>query len=169
MKIDKKMKGEIGLHLLASRLFANGLIALPTMRNTKGYDMVVFNPIRNKGIGLEVKANESPKQGFPVLTSNFANCERMIEQRIMCPFVFVDISDVENARFFLVSPQPLKSILSNNFRNNKEKVRSKDPKKYEEKMDPNYKKGDLWTVKPEQLGEYEIKGNKWHFFADLLE
>jgi len=48
MTIEKEFKGNVGLFLVCAEFSKRNLIAMPTSRNTKGYDVVVLNPKTNK-------------------------------------------------------------------------------------------------------------------------
>ena len=41
--IDKSLIGAAGVHLVVSELSFRGLIALPTIKNTRGFDVIVTN------------------------------------------------------------------------------------------------------------------------------
>jgi len=64
MVIKKEFIRNVGLYLTCAELSKKELIALPTSRNTKGYDIVVLNPNTNKSLGLQVKCNLN--KDFPI-------------------------------------------------------------------------------------------------------
>ena len=73
-QLEKQMKGQVGVHLVASKLFQKKLVALTTPRNMVGYDIVVFNPYTNKGKGIQVKYTDQKE--FPIINSSYKGKER---------------------------------------------------------------------------------------------
>jgi hypothetical protein len=61
--LDKALIGAAGVHFVASELSLRGLIALPTIRNTAGIDIVVVNKDGTWHANLQVKTSRS-KVGF---------------------------------------------------------------------------------------------------------
>jgi len=53
MEIKKEFKGSVGLFLVCAELSKQNLIAMPTSRNTKSYDIIVLNPDTNRSIGYK--------------------------------------------------------------------------------------------------------------------
>ena len=45
---ERQFKGNLGMFLVCAELSKHNLIAMPTSRNTKGYDIVVLNPRTNR-------------------------------------------------------------------------------------------------------------------------
>lgn len=76
------------------------MIALITSRNTKGYDIVVFNPETNKGKGIQVKCTD--RKDFPVASTFLKGMDEELHKKIVCDFVFVDISS-DCPKFFILS------------------------------------------------------------------
>ncbi len=62
-KVDNSLIGAAGVHFVVSELSLRGLIALPTVRNTAGVDVVVTSPDGSWHANLQVKASKS-KVGF---------------------------------------------------------------------------------------------------------
>lgn len=163
-KINKSLKAEIGVHLVASKLFSMNYIALVTSRNTKGYDVIVLNPRTNKGMGIQVKTIDNPKKEFPILSANFPNYEQKINEKIVCPFVFVDISDMQKPNFYIVPQDKLKRIVKEMIIRYEKRLEKEQPEKFKEKMNPRYK-ADLWAVKLDYIKQFE---NQWHIITDSL-
>ena len=88
--IAPQFKGNLGLFLVCAELSKRNLIAMPTARNTKGYDIVVLNPKTKKAVPIQVKCTD--KRDFPILNTHWRDYEDRIEDSILCDFVFVDIS-----------------------------------------------------------------------------
>jgi hypothetical protein len=61
--LDKALIGAAGVHFVAAELSLRGLIALPTIRNTAGIDLVVVNKSGTWQANLQVKSSRS-KVGF---------------------------------------------------------------------------------------------------------
>jgi hypothetical protein len=67
---DKALTGAAGVHFIASELSLRGLVALPTIRNTAGIDIVVVNKRGTWQANLQVKTSRS-KVGFWPVGKNF--------------------------------------------------------------------------------------------------
>lgn len=65
---DKALIGAAGVHYVASEPSLRGLIALPTIRNTAGTDIVVTNPRGDWFANLQVKTSRSRVSFWPVGT-----------------------------------------------------------------------------------------------------
>jgi hypothetical protein len=65
---DKSLIGAAGVHFVASQLSLRGLIALPTIRNTAGVDIVVVNQEGELKANLQVKTSRSRVDFWPVGT-----------------------------------------------------------------------------------------------------
>jgi len=68
MSISKGTKGAAGVNFVAAELSMLGKAALPTTRNVKGPDIVVFDPETLKSAFIQVKSTDKPKNGWPVYT-----------------------------------------------------------------------------------------------------
>jgi|GEM_PF-1835933 len=71
MVIAKKIKkrsnaltGSAGVHYVCSILNANGIVALPTIRNTEGFDIVVLNRRGELGACIQVKTNSTNRNSW---------------------------------------------------------------------------------------------------------
>ena len=64
--IDKALIGAAGVHFVASELSLRGLIALPTIRNTAGIDIVVVNKDGTWQANLQVKTSRSKVSFWPI-------------------------------------------------------------------------------------------------------
>ncbi len=58
--------GAAGVHFIASELSLRGLIALPTIRNTSGIDIVVVNKSGTWQANLQVKTSRTKVSFWPV-------------------------------------------------------------------------------------------------------
>jgi hypothetical protein len=162
--INKSFKGEIGVHLVCCELLRRNFVALCTSRNVRGYDIIVLNPKTNKGMGIQVKCTDNPKKEFPILSANFSDFEQKIEERIICPYVFVDITNMKNPHFYIVPQSELKKIIKKMVMDYEERLKNEQPEKFEEKMNPKYKP-DLWAIKLDSIERFE---NKWNIITDSL-
>ncbi len=66
MSISKAIKGAAGVNFVAAELSMRGKVALPTTRNLKGPDIVVFDPERLTTAFIQVKSTDKPKSGWMV-------------------------------------------------------------------------------------------------------
>jgi hypothetical protein len=65
---DKSLLGAAGVHYVVSELCLRGLVALPTVRNTAGVDVVVVDQERSWHADLQVKTSRSKVTFWPVST-----------------------------------------------------------------------------------------------------
>ena len=65
-KIDNALIGAAGVHFVVSELSLRGLIALPTIRNAPGIDVVVVDPCGSWRANLQVKTSQSKVRFWPV-------------------------------------------------------------------------------------------------------
>jgi hypothetical protein len=63
---DTSLIGAAGVHFVVSELSLRGLIALPTIRNTAGVDVVVTNKAGTWQTNLQVKSSRSRVSFWPV-------------------------------------------------------------------------------------------------------
>ncbi|MDD4877220.1 MAG: hypothetical protein PHQ86_08875, partial [Dehalococcoidales bacterium] len=106
--IKPQFKGNIGIFLVCAELSKLNLIAMPTSRNTKGYDILVMNPETNKSVGIQVKCTD--RKDFPILSSYWKNYEEEIQRKIICDFVFVDIADLKNPGYYVLSVAEMREL-----------------------------------------------------------
>jgi len=65
---DKALIGAGGVHFVVSELSLRGLIALPTVRNTTGIDVLVSNADGSWNANLQVKTSRSMVNFWPIGT-----------------------------------------------------------------------------------------------------
>lgn len=66
--LNKPLIGAAGVHCVAAELSLRGLIALPTIRNTAGTDIVATNPAGTWFANLQVKTSRSRVAFWPLGT-----------------------------------------------------------------------------------------------------
>ncbi|MCW3998878.1 MAG: hypothetical protein NWE93_01405 [Candidatus Bathyarchaeota archaeon] len=161
MKADNQYIGEIGVHLVAAKISQMKLIALTTSRNCKGYDIVVLEPTTNKGIGLQVKSNLD--KDFPVMQSFLKDYDVEIKKKIIMDYVFVDLSDMEKPRFFVLSKDETKRVLKESIEyyinNSKHRIPI-------EEMIKNETSKQQWTIYVDDLIPFE---NNWKTITNNLQ
>jgi len=64
-KPTKTLIGAAGVHFVVSELSLRGLVALPTIRNTAGIDILVSEPDGNGQANLQVKTRSSKADYWP--------------------------------------------------------------------------------------------------------
>lgn len=148
-KVAKEFKSNVGIFLAASKLSAMNIIALTTSRNTKGYDIVVLNPETNKGKGIQVKCTD--RKDFPVVSTLLRTMHEELRKKIICDFVFVDISD--EPRFFILSKDEVINIIETR---TKEWLTKPNHRKPPEESN----KPILHTFKLPSIEKYENNWNK---------
>jgi len=110
-EIKRQLKGNLGMFLVCAKLSELNLIAMPTIRNTQGYDIIALNPESNGAVGIQVKTTNQPQKGFLVLSTHWRSYQAMVEEKIVAPFVFVDISELDKPAYFILSKEDLKRTL----------------------------------------------------------
>ena len=167
MEIKKEFKGNVGLYLVCAELSKRNLIALPTSRNTKGYDVVVLNPTTNKSIGIQVKCSD--KKEFPIFSSHWRDYEKKINEKILSPFILVDISNIDAPVYYILTKREMKNLMKvkieeyiNSYQE-KHKITLEEMLKKEEK---EKRKADLWVLKLSDVKDYK---NRWRAIIDLLQ
>ena len=64
--IDRSLTGAAGVFHVASVLSMRGMIALPTIRNTAGYDIIVSSPDGSKHANIQVKTSAVRPKFWPI-------------------------------------------------------------------------------------------------------
>jgi hypothetical protein len=159
LSIEKSYKGNIGVFLVAAKLSQMNLIALTTSRNTKGYDIVVLDPSTNRGKGIQVKCTD--KKEFPIMQSFLKDYKQEIQRKIPTDFVFVDISDYNKPRFFIVPMMEMRDLVKRHIETYIQKSKHRIP--IEEMMKKETKKQG-WVVKPNDIQKFE---DNWKNFENL--
>ncbi len=72
--IQNALIGAAGVYYVASELSRRGLIALPTIRNTKGYDIIVTNPEGTLYANIDVKTSQRYVSSWPMPSSDAIRC-----------------------------------------------------------------------------------------------
>jgi hypothetical protein len=150
LSIEKQFKGNVGMYLVAAKLSQMNLIVLTTSRNTKGYDIVVLNPSTNRGKGIQVKCSD--RREFPILQSFLKDYLQEIQRKIMSDFVFVDISNLEHPRFFVIPMEEMRRVIQKSI---EEWMYRTPHKKSIAEMKKTEKKKQQWTLDLEDIEEYE--------------
>lgn len=150
VSIEKQYKGNIGMFLVAAKLSQMNLIALTTSRNTKGYDIVVLDPVSNRGKGIQVKCSD--RKEFPILQSFLKDYQQEIQRKILTDFVLVDISDYDRPRFFVVPMTKMRELVKKNLEHYIDKAEHRKP--IDEMIKTETKKQG-WAVKLKDVEEYE--------------
>jgi len=60
------LTGIAGVHHVVSELSRRGLVALPTIRNTAAYDVIVATPDGTRHANIQVKASQKRRLFFPM-------------------------------------------------------------------------------------------------------
>jgi len=118
-KPTKTLIGAAGVHFVVSELSLRGLIALPTIRNTVGIDILVSEPDGSGQASLQVKTRSS-KEDFYWPTSRPERCLKGPRSF----YVFVRrLPDEERSEAFLESSSNVTKQVQENLKNNREKGR----------------------------------------------
>jgi hypothetical protein len=65
-KLDNALVGAAGVHYVASQLSLRGLIALPTIRNAPGIDLVAVTPVGSWHANVQVKTSQYKVSFWPI-------------------------------------------------------------------------------------------------------
>lgn len=164
--IAPQFKGNLGMFLVCAELSKRNLIAMPTSRNTKGHDVVVLNPQTNKAVGIQVKCTD--KKNFPILNSHWSDYEEQIDEKIMADFVFVDISEVDKPRYFIVGDTELKHLLKSvvtKWGDKHGRRQGLSWKDIVEREKAEKRKPNLWALRLDHIESYE---GRWETITNKL-
>jgi len=64
--VPSALVGIAGVHYVAAELSRRGLIALPTIRNTAGYDIIVATPDGTRHANIQVKTSQNRVNFWPM-------------------------------------------------------------------------------------------------------
>lgn len=67
--VERQLIGAAGVYHVASELSRRGMIALPTIRNTKGYDVIVADPDGKRYANIDVKTSQRCVTYWPMPSS----------------------------------------------------------------------------------------------------
>ncbi|MGA2329227.1 MAG: hypothetical protein ABSH05_23445 [Bryobacteraceae bacterium] len=73
--VSNALVGIAGVHYVAAELSRRGLIALPTIRNTAGYDIIVVTPDGKKHANIQVKTSQKSVKYWPTPPSKMVRAE----------------------------------------------------------------------------------------------
>jgi len=166
-KLRKEIKGNLGLFLVCTEITKRNLIALPTSRNTKGIDLVVLNDESNKSVGLQIKCSD--KKEYPVINSYWYDYKEEIRKKIISPFVFVDISDINQPRYFILSKKETVNVLIKTIEEYIGRYLQKTQKSIDEilaQRKKNKNRKDVWAIKQEWIEAYE---DKWNTVLNIIK
>jgi len=108
-KISNDLVGIAGVHYVAYQLAMRGLIAMPTIRNTSGIDIIVTDPLTMKSANLQVKTSQKKVDFWP--TSKPQKCI----QGKNCFYVFIRTMPVQKIfQVFLEESEKVVSQVTKN-------------------------------------------------------
>jgi len=127
-KKSKQIVGNVGLYYVCYELSKRGWNVLPTSRNAKGVDVVIYNQKATQTHTIQVKAL-SEKDPVP-FGSNLDNL--VAEYVIICRKVFV-----EKPEMFIIKSNEVKEDIHKREKDNKISywLQPKDYEKYKDKWD----------------------------------
>ncbi|MCP3682371.1 MAG: hypothetical protein GY861_06735 [bacterium] len=167
--IEPQFKGNIGMFLVCAELSKRNLIAMPTSRNTKGYDIVALNPETNISTAIQVKCTD--KKDFPILNSHWRDYQQKIEGKTLCDFVFVDISNLDSPNYFIVSDTEIRGMLLSQVEEYGRQYQTKHELTWEqvlEKEKTEKRKPHLWAIKLGLIDNDKYK-DKWETITNNLQ
>jgi hypothetical protein len=99
MKLEKSLVGACGVFYVSAELSRRGWIAMPTIRNTSGVDIIATKD--NKSVSIQVKTSSYGRTKYTLTESN----EKLISDRLF--YVFVTLREKEAYPTFYVVPSKL--------------------------------------------------------------
>jgi hypothetical protein len=84
-RLPQGIAGNAGVMSVAGELGRRGLIALPTVRNTEGVDLIVSEPMGGRSVAIQVKTSQKPAKKW-VLSEK---CEKCRNRSLF--YVFVNL------------------------------------------------------------------------------
>jgi hypothetical protein len=94
-RLEKPLVGACGVFYVSAELSRRGWIAMPTIRNTRGIDIIASK--ENKTINIQVKTNSYGKTKYPLSEEN----ENLVSDRLY--YVFVTLKErTERPDFYIV-------------------------------------------------------------------
>ncbi len=69
-RVSTALVGIAGVHYVAAEFSQRGLVALPTIRNTAGYDIIVATPDGRRHANIQVKTSLKAAHFWPMPASN---------------------------------------------------------------------------------------------------
>ena len=120
--ISNALIGIVGVHWVVSKLSMRGMVAMPTMRNTGGIDILVSSKDGKKMASLQVKASAKKVKFWPT-----PKHDKVIDGK-GCYYVFLRyVETKEDFEAFLVSGGEVKKQVTENAEYYKSKGRKEFP------------------------------------------
>lgn len=171
-KLEKPLVGACGVFYVSAELSRRGWIAMPTIRNTSGIDIIATKD--DKDVNIQVKTNSYGKIKYPMNKSN----EELVDDDLY--YVFVTLKGEDERPDFYILPSKLvakyikethKKFASLEPRRRLKKAREKETKaermKRREKSAmrqfPNYIGKLIPSFKDFEINEYK---NKWKILEE---
>jgi len=102
-KVDKALVGISGVHFVVAELSRRGWIALPTVRNTKGIDILATR--NGKTVQIQVKTRER-KRRWPLNKK----AESLVGDNLF--YVFVNLRGNEKPEYFIIPSRTVAEYLA---------------------------------------------------------
>jgi len=107
--LSKDLTGIAGVHWVVSKLSMRGMVAMPTIRNTAGIDILVSSKDGKKMAFLQVKASANKVKFWPT-----PKHDKILDGK-NCYYVFLRyIESEENFQAFMVSGAEVKKQVNEN-------------------------------------------------------
>jgi hypothetical protein len=97
-RLEKNLSGVAGQYLVAAELSRRGFIAMPTLRNTRGIDVLASSADGSRAVTIQVKTNQGSERSW-MLT---AAAEKQHSTTLF--YVFVNLNGPGKAASFHVVP-----------------------------------------------------------------
>jgi len=98
-RLEKPLVGACGVFFVSAELSRRGWIAMPTIRNTSGIDIIASK--NDKTVNLQVKTNSYGKTKYPLSEKN----ENLVSDRLY--YAFVTLKEETERPYFYVVPSKL--------------------------------------------------------------
>jgi len=155
--MEKQVIGAAGVYHVAAELSKMGHIALVTIRNTRGVDIVAMNPEKNKAIGIQVKTRKGDGDGvyFPIGINCKIDDLDDYDKKIKNPFVFVQITK-EKIRYFVIPAKNIIRLCKEDFESYMKSAKHRKP------VEDIRKANQIFGVEVSEIKDFE---DRWDYLG----
>lgn len=112
-KLNRNVSGAAGEHYVVAELLRRGFFADVLYSCAKDYDILAFNPEKNKSFRIQVKANQSNQKKWQI-----GKHEPIYDNNMF--FVFINLVELESPVFYVVPSKIVHDKVENRHQSPKE-------------------------------------------------
>lgn len=112
-KLNRNVSGAIGEHYVIAELLRRGFLADILYSCAKDYDILAFNPEKNKSFRIQVKANQTKQKNWQI-----GKHEPVYDDNMF--FVFINLVELESPVFYVVPSKIVHDKVENRHKSPKE-------------------------------------------------